>query len=250
MTNSGDLAKQPERIEPVSSGFLAQLRGANLGDLVQMECLTLSHRVVQITTAHTVGYLYFSGGQIVHAVANLLTGETAALEILSWDDGTFDHCDREWPKEPSIRCSWQSLVMRASHDRDERIARMSEQPIQVVPFPKSESTPPVMIQSKVNLNVIEGDAELAARLAADGTVVESFGAGGEDFAGIAAYASQLTQLIGSSLGMTGFSDMEFDFKSSKCLIIVSDDGQIIAVKAKPEAVIQKIREKLIPLLYA
>src|SRR5262249_32368762 len=124
MTTSTMPKQQPGQNAPVSSGFLASLHGANIGDLVQMECLALSHRAAKITTKNDTGYLYFSGGQIVHAETANLVGEPAAMEILSWDDGTFEPCVRTWPADESIQCSWQSLLMRAVHARDERNANL------------------------------------------------------------------------------------------------------------------------------
>jgi len=230
--------QQPGQNAPPTGGFLASLHGANIGDLVQMECLSLSHRVARIVTSDDIGYLYFSGGQIVHAETAHHDGEAAAMEILSWDDGTFEPWTREWPKEETILSSWQSLLMRAVHARDERNAR--EAALQVVPFPNENS---MSTTSTNEFETVAGDVEIAARLSPDGEILASLGAS-EEFASIAAYAGQLAQLIGASLGMSGFSEMEFDFKSSKCLIVVDRDGNILAFKPKGDVTTGKLREKL------
>lgn len=103
-------------------GFSAQLRGASLWDLVQMECLARSHRSVQVVGEGGVGYLYFDRGQIVHATTAQRSGEAAALEILDWTNGSFQSCERPWPTQATIRTSHEGLILQAAQLRDERSA--------------------------------------------------------------------------------------------------------------------------------
>jgi hypothetical protein len=103
-------------------GFSAQLRGASLWDLIQMECLARSHRVVQVVGEGGVGYLYFDRGQVVHATTAQRTGEAAALEILDWTNGSFQSCERGWPAQATIRTSHEGLILQAAQLRDERSA--------------------------------------------------------------------------------------------------------------------------------
>jgi hypothetical protein len=103
-------------------GFSAQLRGASLWDLIQMECLARSHRVVQVVGEGGVGYLYFDRGQVVHATTAQRTGEAAALEILDWTNGSFQSCERSWPAQATIRTSHEGLILQAAQLRDERRA--------------------------------------------------------------------------------------------------------------------------------
>jgi len=107
---------------PAPRGFSAQLRGASLWDLIQMECLARSHRVVQVVGEGGVGYLYFDRGQVVHATTAQRTGEAAALEILDWTNGSFQSCERGWPAQATIRTSHEGLILQAAQLRDERSA--------------------------------------------------------------------------------------------------------------------------------
>ena len=50
-------------------GCRAKLAGVSLWDLVQMECLSGRERVIRVSSGADVGYLFFRGGQIVHAVS-------------------------------------------------------------------------------------------------------------------------------------------------------------------------------------
>jgi hypothetical protein len=44
------------------------------------------------------------------------------MEMLGWDEGTFEPAERDWPARDSITCNWQSLLLRAAQARDEREA--------------------------------------------------------------------------------------------------------------------------------
>jgi hypothetical protein len=105
---------------PASSGFHAQLDGASLWDLVQMECLARSHLVVEVTGEGGSGFLYFDGGRVVHATTARHRGVEAAYEILDWTHGTFRASDRSWPTgAATIDLSHESLLLNAARVRDE-----------------------------------------------------------------------------------------------------------------------------------
>jgi hypothetical protein len=120
-------------------GFRANLTGASLVDLVQMECLARTTQVVRVISGDDVGYLYFQSGSIVHAMSSSAVGEAAALEILGWDRGSFEPCNAGWPSAATINKSWQSLLMSAATALDE--ARRK-----VVDFPRERSQGAYMAQ--------------------------------------------------------------------------------------------------------
>ena len=120
--NSGPQGADEAAVPPTARGFSAQLRGASLWDLVQMECLGRSHRVVQVVGEGGVGYLYFDRGRIMHATTAQRMGESAALEILSWTNGSFQSCERAWPPQATIRTSHEGLILQVAQLRDETSA--------------------------------------------------------------------------------------------------------------------------------
>lgn len=120
-------------------GFRANLTGASLADLVQMECLARTTQVVRVISGDDVGYLYFQSGSIVHAMSSSAVGEAAALEILGWDRGSFEPCNAGWPTAATINKPWQALLMSAATALDE--ARRK-----VVDFPRERSQGAYMSQ--------------------------------------------------------------------------------------------------------
>jgi hypothetical protein len=230
------------------SGFQARIKGASLADLVQMECLAGSRRVVRVTSGDQVGYLFFRAGHLVHALARSLTGEAAALEMLGWDEGTFDPAERDWPARDSITCNWQSLLLRAAQARDEKDAgsvvalhadgRPKTRPS---PLPIGESIEFDVTPIKVAGHTLRSeDFELFLCMNRDGALVASHGST-QDFADIAAYAIRLAQLIGDGLGIERFVAMECAFKEGRCFILVEEGGDVVALKPKAQTDASSLR---------
>jgi len=229
---------------PESSGFQVKLKGASLWDLVQMECLAFSRRVVRITTTDDVGFLFFSGGQIVHAKTRAYEGEEAAMAILSWAEGSFEVCEAQWPPRDSISCTWQSLVMRAAQSRDESVSNV----LNLVAFPKlnpgADVDSPGGASRAEATQTMNPDIEAIVRLSTDGSLVEAGGDTAEDLQAVACYVSQLGTLIGESLGMDGFHSIETESKESRLLIHMTPNGMIEGVRAKAGVTSNRLHELL------
>ncbi len=251
MTSKGPSDRSPQ--SDSRPGFQAQIKGASLGDLVQMECLAGSHRVVRVTSNGNVGYLYFRGGSVVHAVSRSLVGDPAALEILLWSEGAFEPADREWPAAETVSSSWQSLLLRAAQARDERAAQSvvalrsdGRSPRSKVPRVDAlmETVEFQITPLEVNGHLLRSeDFSVVLRLGADGTVALNEG-GSQDFADMVAYATRLTELIGAQLGAERFMAMECVFKAGRCFLILEASGNVVALRPRPEADVTALRQSL------
>jgi hypothetical protein len=232
---------------PRGSGFQGQIRGASLADLVQMECLAGSRRVVRVVSGANSGFLYFRSGAMVHAIAKGVTGEPAAMEMLKWRDGDFEPVDREWPAKETISAHWQSLLLRAAQVRDE--SSRSVVVLRPDAASKVESQADAIEWVEVDVTPIEvaghmlrsEDFEIVLRLGPRGAVVERKG-GTEEFADIVAYACRLTEILGNMLGIEPFVAMECSFKNSRCFVVLEDNGDVIALKPTPQADFNSMRE--------
>lgn len=227
---------------PASRGFSAQLRGASLWDLVQIECLSRSRRSMQVVGEGGVGYLYFDRGRVVHATTAQAVGEAAALEILAWTNGSFQASDRPWPEQPSIQTALEALLLRAAQLRDEAAAS------NLVAFPgrggtaldeeifeeleigdeeeegEPEGEGPMRSSNiddaitgvkdpRVARPEIAGDFTVVMRLGPNGAIVSNRG-GSEELAETVAYVQRLLQLTGEMLGLGEFSAMECTFSQA------------------------------------
>jgi len=229
-------------------GFRAEIRGASLWDLVQMECLARRRSCVRVTSPHDVGYLYFDRGDIVHATTKRLAGQLAALEILSWEHGSFSAVDEHaglgahgglgtpgWSGPRTIELSHEALILRAAQLRDEALAT-------VLPFPEpnqraegdhltrdphpSASAPPPFTA--------------AVKLDSTGRVIEAKGSSG-DLAPVAAYVARLAELLSENLGFPSLATVECRFQPDErgsaggFLLRRTAQGDVMAVQSQGPA---------------
>ena len=104
---------------PAGSGFVGEIEGLGLVDLVQFACLAGDDRKLSVLSENNRGVLYFSENEIVHAEFGELTGEEAFYRIMSWPSGTFSMLFASI-KVRSIDSSWNFLLLEAARRIDEQ----------------------------------------------------------------------------------------------------------------------------------
>ncbi len=251
-------------------GFKANLTGADLADLVQMECLARTTQVVRVISGDDVGYLYFKAGSIVHAVSSSAFGEAAAYEILGWDRGSFEPCNAGWPSAATITKPWQALLMSAANARDEsRRSTVVDFPRErtqgssmsqksppgptshgpaTIPSARAPSTTPPSQAASVSPPVSGTPAstrgiDRAVRLEADGKVLSTRG-DAEELAAMTAYTMRVAALIGERLGMEDLRAVECVTAATRRLFYVERNGNVIGLEAPISADLQALREKI------
>jgi hypothetical protein len=209
-----------------------------------------------VSSGNEVGYLYFRAGQIVHAVSRRGIGESAALEILRWNDGSIEPCSAGWPDRDSISSNWQNLLLIAAQHRDESGrhnlvafpgARTAVTRTTSPPPPSSSA--PTSGSSRLEGNVSSeptpmlAQVRAAVRLDQSGNVVSSKGEAAE-LGQVAAYAARLAELVGDGLGMLGLVSVEVTQQRSRTLIYREKSGNTFALTAAPDADLSQVRERL------
>ena len=270
----------PEATPASTSGFQAQLEGASLWDLVQMECLARSRIVVEVTGEGGVGYLYFDLGRVVHASTARNRGQAAALEILGWTQGTFQASNRSWPSAaPTIEMSHESLLLHAAKQQDEQAAsnlvafpgravepavdaaledielleidqeeetlpggawRTKEQEEEAMRNPNVDETPIPPLAARAESAT---DFPVMVRLSSHGAVLRNKG-GSEELAEATAYAHRLVQLTGELLGLEDFVALECTFASDRFIVFTEGDGDVVALRPRADLNLQALRERL------
>jgi hypothetical protein len=263
-------------------GFHAQLEGASLWDLVQMECLARSRLVVEVTGEGGVGYLYFDAGRVVHASTSRQRGEAAALEILGWTHGTFQASNRSWPTGgPTIHVTHESLLLNAAKRRDDQSAS------NLVAFPGRgiEATIDEALEESLEMMEIDegqglddedvtrpgggvdmvrgnnnsesappppmvsargesvADFPIMVRLSPEGATVRNKG-GTEELAEAASYAHRLAQLTGELLGLEEFVALECISSDGRYLLFTEGDGELVLLRPRPDLNVQPLRDRL------
>ncbi|HET9958844.1 MAG TPA: DUF4388 domain-containing protein [Polyangiaceae bacterium] len=275
-------SQAPPSSAPRSAGFSANLEGASLADLVQMACQSGLQSVARIRSAEQVGYLYFSQGRLVHAVSPNSVGDEAALEILSWQAGRFEPCGIEPSAHVTIQSSYQSLLMRAAHARDERArgepGRTDSAPRKVItlPPPRPRETAASMPEvrdgsprepSKTMPSLRDDErneearaesrlssaerprggprntaAKATVRLDAEGNLRFAQGSGTEELAQVAALVTRLGNLVGRALGLDRLHAVEGTTASGRTLIVIEKQGEVIGVRTGPEDDVSTFRK--------
>jgi hypothetical protein len=233
---------------PAERGFRATLEDAALWELVQLKCETRTRCTVCIRSGGRSGYLYFDRGQIVHASIGQRTGESAALEVLSWRGGSWQSCDAPWPPRPTITTPWQGLLLRATQLQDETAARV--QPLIAVgdPEPEREAARPPPAETDRHegsgLSYRPQDFEHAVRIDAQGAVTAGHGRT-EEFAALVAYVSRLGDLIGELIGTGKLVGLDAALaQGERCLILRKPAGHTIALRPRPGVDLTQLRQQL------
>lgn len=86
--------------------------------------------------------------------------------------------------------------------------------------------------------------KMVVMLSPEGSVLSAKGGDSEEFAAVAAYSTQLAQLVGEGLGLDGFQELGAEFKRGRCLIYFDENGNTVGVRPRPEVPMSKIREIL------
>lgn len=251
-----DLPMTAERTPPTLEekvGFSANLAGAGLSDLVQMQCLSGATSVARVSSGDDVGYLYFRECRVVHAMSPSHMGEAAALEILGWSSGSFELCTAGWPETESIGGTFQALLIRAAQARDES-GRHS-----VIPFPGAraaisnplelrDSTPPPSDSKRPPLSSETGVSastrvQAAVRIDEHGNPITAKGTGASELADSVALATELSTLIGESLGLDRVVAVEATSPALRTLIVVEKAGSIIGLRARLDVDLTSVRER-------
>lgn len=234
------------------NGFRAFLRHANLHNLLQIESLSRTTGVFLVVSGGSRGYLHLAAGELVHAETGRLSGDAAAAEILSWQDGEFKSCERTLAPVRTVHSSVQSLLVRLAQASDEAQVARPHQSSRVVRRPLDQEAPtetyfPAATASGAAPPPAAAPAAAAPRavgppplprpeptsvadvvLSAAGEIIQGRGAATEEFAARVAYAARLADLIGKAIRSGTPRALELRGKSSQTIVHWQADGNLAA----------------------
>ena len=231
-----------------TGGFRASLTDTSLFDLVQIECTRRAHGAARVDSKGRRGYLFFDGGEIIHARTGSLVGEPALFEMLSWPSGIITPADVAWPARPTLRDGWQHLLLRAAQAMDETPSPTTG--IREAEVIRITARGPDHHRSVVHMTSPAATAEDAmegydldwsertdvfdlAELARDGSCRNTKGAA-DDLAPLGAYILQIAARIGGELGLDDFDYLVARTRDSQTVVIRERDGAI-AFRCDPKS---------------
>lgn len=202
-----------------SLGFDIHLPSAQLGDLIQINCLNRIRGAFRVMSGSRQGLLFFDAGQLVHAAAEAQLGLDAVVLMLGWRGGSIEPCAPPWPAVCSIGMGADALLLQAAQRLDER-SRPSAPPEEVTTkvvrrvalparAPARDEPPagPARASDHSGLSLrgglsLDSLARLeVARVAADGNIEHLRPGTSTELADTAFYCHTLASLVGEGLGL-------------------------------------------------
>lgn len=224
--------------------------GTTLYGLIQFECLKMSSHAVKVQSDNRTGWIYFAGGQVVHAETSSQSGEAAFFEMLNWRNGQFGIDEHRKPREETISRQWQGLLLEAAQIADE-----TDPLAKTAGVSKSNGAVPVSAGSNViNLpapmkkehviEIIQAPETLAGvQFTETGELLQSKGANPEELQASFAYVLELARQLGESLGLENLRAIELSGKERKGLCVVNQAGSI-GLLTSAKANLSQIASKL------
>jgi hypothetical protein len=102
--------------------FAVSLTCPSCLDIIQLKCLGSATLVLQVSSGHGAGRIYFDHGDIFHAETAKLHGERAFERILRWKGGRIKELALEKKPERTITTNWQGLLLKVAQHIDESVA--------------------------------------------------------------------------------------------------------------------------------
>src|SRR5687767_13422598 len=112
MVASQNVPRAPADATPEPSlGFSIRLPSAQLGDLIQINCVNRIRGAFRVASTGGDGHLFFDGGQLIHADCAGQVGLDAVVTMLGWRGGSIEPCSLPWPEESTIGMGADSLLL-------------------------------------------------------------------------------------------------------------------------------------------
>jgi Domain of unknown function (DUF4388) len=209
----------PASHAPASTpGFAMRLPCAQLGDLIQINCLNRIRGAFRVSSGHGEGFLFFESGQLVHASCGDQVGLDAVVVMLGWRSGSIEPSELTWPAQSSIGMGADALLLHAAQRLDERARDASRHDattkvVRRVVHPdearrEADTVPPAERRSDhsgIALRspfAFEGLSRLEiTRVAPDGKIERLKTGASTDLADTAFFCQRLATLVGEGLGL-------------------------------------------------
>jgi hypothetical protein len=171
-------------------------------------------------------------GELIHAEAQGLSGEQAALEILSWHEGEFRNCERLLAHVPTVHASLQALLLRLAKESDERhmeTSSLASTGTRRRDTGRLVSERPVPAASRATRLSADGLSRAEVLLNDRGELLDGRGHGYDEVASEVAYAARLAEIIGQALGAGELRALGVHGKSNELLIRRLPNANILGI---------------------
>ncbi|MGE5262523.1 MAG: DUF4388 domain-containing protein [Acidobacteriota bacterium] len=203
------------------------LRELSLANLIQVNCQEMRSARLALANRSEKGEVYFSDGQVVHAVDDTRSGEEALFHMLLWEDGTFTLDTDVHSPETSIHTPWSDLLLegmkRLSEWQTEEGSSTKVQDLGLGRREEGAMVPGTLTQ----LKTIDGVTGVVIA-ACDGIVLASNvpEGDGEREAAVAVFVGAAANQLGEAMQFEPFNQGIVTLKSKRVLVISQPDRYI------------------------
>jgi predicted regulator of Ras-like GTPase activity (Roadblock/LC7/MglB family)/ActR/RegA family two-component response regulator len=120
-----DIRKIVKETLQSEEGFQGTVDGIDLVDIVQFNGLSRATAALKVTTANHEGMIFFKNGNVVHAMCDSESGESAFFKILTFQGGSLQNIRGVEPPVMSIKKGLESLLLEAASRSDEGTTKYS-----------------------------------------------------------------------------------------------------------------------------
>ncbi len=136
--------------------LVGNLKDLKLTNIIQINCIERNIARVTVKNGDQQGYIYFSGGEIVHAEFGAFVGEQAVHEMLALMEGEFKVESGVTAPTRTINQPWNSIVLEGLRLIDERKIKTPSVPHQLLSTIKSMEEVRDVTILDYSGNVVEG----------------------------------------------------------------------------------------------
>jgi predicted regulator of Ras-like GTPase activity (Roadblock/LC7/MglB family) len=214
------------------------LRELSLANLIQVNCQEMRSARLALANRSEKGEVYFSDGQVVHAVDDTRSGEEALFHMLLWEDGTFTLDTDVHAPETSIHTPWSDLLLEGMKRLSEwQTEEGSSTKVQDLDRREEGAMVPGTL---TQLKTIDGVTGVVIA-ACDGVVLASNvpEGDGEREAAVAVFVGAAANQVGEAMQFEAFDQGIVTLKNKRVLVISQPDRYIglwLAENASPAIV--------------
>lgn len=213
------------------------LKEMSLANLIQVNCQEMRSARLTLERGEQEGEVYFSDGQVAHAIMGNLAGAPAVYEMLAWSDGTFI-LDRDQPTPTkTIAVPWNALLL-------EGMKRLAERPVKS----KKNGNGALKSDALAPLKSIDGVGGVVVS-SCDGVVLAADvpGGDGESDAAVSVFISAAAAQLGEALQLNTFSHGVASLKNKRLLVMQKSDhciGIVLSENSSPTIVANAVNQAI------
>ncbi|WP_376788545.1 DUF4388 domain-containing protein [Thermoflexus sp.] len=198
------------------------LREIPLAALIETGCRSRASARLRLRHGEWEGEIYFSDGEIVHAVCGDLKGEPALWRLLGWTEGQFTLEDEVRSPERTLYRPWQELLLEGMR----QAARSADAASAAIPSPSEWIARLRSIEGVLGVVICSPDGVVMAAEVPEGE--------GEVEGAITVYLSAAASTLADLLPMGAFEHAVVS-ESQRRLLILPRSPLIIGLVLSPQA---------------